>query len=303
MGVLSSLVQSVKSAFSTPTEQARSGFTTLTEYSPHFTAWDGNLYEQAQTRAIVERIAIACSKLKPEFVVPDNSGGSIPRVQRLFTSWPNDMMTWPDFLKRTATILFVDTVCYIIPGYDRDRNITSLWPLKPRHTEVVDYQGEPWIRFHLSTGETQAFPFYDVAIMTRFQLESDIFGGGNMPLTPTLRLMDAQRQAEEVALKTGADIRFIGKLSGMVHERDMEKKRTRFSESNLSTANQSGLLIYDQTFEDIKQISSEHFVADKDALERIDKALYAYFGINEKILNNSYDEADCRRRSTTRPRR
>lgn len=282
----------VKSLFAKPTSDYRSSYKTFTEYSPSFTSWDGSLYEQALTRAIVERIATACSKLKPEFVTPEGSGGSVPRIQRLIASWPNDMMTWPAFLKRCATIYYVDTTLFIVPEYDaRDRStIVGIWPLKPSYTELVEYEGEPWLRFHLPTGDVQAFPFYDVVILTRFQYESDVFGGGNIPLTPTLRLMDAQRQAEEIALKTGADIRFIGKLSGMVHEKDMERKRDRFSETNLSRSNKSGLLLYDQTFENIEQIKSEHYTVDPDEMKRIENALYAYFGINEDILYNKYDE-------------
>lgn len=274
-------------------QQVAGGYRTFTEYSPAFTSWDGSLYEQALTRAIVERIATACSKLKPEFVTPEGSGGSLPRIQRLMASWPNDMMTWPAFLKRCATIYYVETTLFIVPEYDaRDREtIVGIWPLKPSYTELVEFEGEPWLRFHLVTGEIQAFPFYDVVILTRFQYESDVFGGGNVPLTPTLRLMDAQRQAEEIALKTGADIRFIGKLSGMVHERDMEKKRNRFSETNLGPSNRSGLMLYDQTFESVDQIKSEHYTVDPDEMKRIENALYAYFGINEDILYNKYDEA------------
>ena len=269
------------------------GYKTFTEYSPAFTSWDGSMYEHLQTRAIVECIATWCSKGKPEFVTPDGSKGSIPRVQRLFETWPNDLMDWPTFIRRVITLYLVETTAYIVPGYDpRDGSINSLWPMKPSYVEVVEYEGEPWMRFHLINGDVQAFPYYDVGILTRFQLDSDIFGGGNTPLTPTLRLMDAQRQAEEIALKTGADIRFVGKLSGMVHEKDMERKRNRFSESNLGPNNKSGLLIYDQTFENISQIKNENFTIDPEEMERIDKALYSYFGINEHILHNCFTEAE-----------
>ena len=268
------------------------GYKTFTEYSPSFTSWDGTVYEYSKTRAIIERIAISCSKLKPEFVTPDNSGGALPRVQRMVQSFPNDMMTWPELLKRSATILYVDTVCYIVPQYDsRDVNaVIGLWPMKPLYTQLVEYEGEPWLRFHLPNGETQAFPFYDVAILTRFQLDSDIFGGGNMPLTPTLRLMDAQRQAEEIALKTGADIRFIGKMTTPMQEDDLRRYRDRFARDNFGPSNKSALLLHDTRIDQLQQLKNENFTIDTEEMERIDKALYSYFGINEKILNSEYDE-------------
>jgi hypothetical protein len=202
------------------------------------------------------------------------------------------MQTWPDFLRVVSTRLFMDNVAYIVPGYDeRDRGIVALYSLKPSFAEVVEYNGEPWWRFHLTTGEIQAFPFYDVAILTRFQYKSDIFGSNNEPLTPTLRLMDAQRQAEEIALQTSADIRFIGKLSGLVHEKEMDKKRKRFSDSNLGPSNTSALMVYDQTWEDITQLKTDnHYTVDPEEMERINKALYAYFGVNEKILRSEFDE-------------
>lgn len=295
MGLADRLIpQSLKGAFSKPTEQrAVQGFKTFTEYTPTFSSFNGSIYEKDQTRAIIECIATSCSKLKPEFVTPEGSAGSLPRVQRLVTSWPNDMQTWDEFLKLVVSRLLVDTTAYIVPGYDeRDHGVVALYSMKPSYAEVIEYDGEPWIRFHLPVGEPQAFPFYDVAILTRFQMESDIFGGGNRPLTPTLRLMDAQRQAEEIALQTGADIRFIGKLTTITHEDDVRKKRDRFAESNLSSANKSGLMLYDSTIEDLKQVQSQHYTIDPEEMERIDKSLYAYFTINEKILNGSYTEQE-----------
>jgi hypothetical protein len=281
-----------KALFKGSQNQVSQSFKTFTEYSPVFSSWEGSLYEQAQTRAIIERIASACSKAKPEFVTPEGSGGSVPRIQRLFTSNPNDMDTWPKFIRRVMTILLTDTTAFVVPGYDRDGNIISLWALKPTYTEIVEYQGEPYIRFRLPVGEVAAYPFYDVAILTRFQLESDVFGGGNTPLTPTLRLMDAQRQAEEIALKTGADIRFVGKMTTNMQDAAMERYRDRFAEKNFGPGNKSRLVLYDNRMDDLKQIEQQHYTVDPDEMARIDKALYSYFGINEKILTNSYNEAE-----------
>jgi HK97 family phage portal protein len=267
------------------------GYKTFTEWAPRFASWDGSLYEEAQTRAIVECISTHCAKLKPEFVTPEGSGGSLPRVQRLFTSNPNEMQTWPDFIKAVITNLLLDTTSYIVPGYDRDGNIVALWPMKPSYTEVIEYDGEPWLRFHTDTGDVQAFPFYDVAIVTRFQLDSDIFGGGNRPLTPTLRLMDAQRQAEEIALKTGADIRFVGKVVTNMHEDDLTRFRDRFSQSNFGSDNKSALVLYDNRIDSLQQIDQDHFTIEPEEMERIDKALYQYFTINESILKGDFTEA------------
>lgn len=276
--------------FSDSPATTSTGFQTFTESAPHFSAFDGTLYEQLQTRAIVERIASSCSKLKPEFVTPEGSAGVSPRVQRLFETWPNDEMSWPDFLRRLATILYSDTTAYVVPQLDADYRVIGLYPLKPVSADVVEYEGEPYIVFHMLNGETQVFGYYQVGILTRFQLYSDVFGGGNVPLTPTLRLMDAQRQAEELALKNGARIRFIGKLAGLVKPEHMDQKRQKFGEANLGPRNTSGMMVYDNTWETVTQINEQHFTIDEAEMARIDKMLYVYFGINEHILTNDYTE-------------
>lgn len=291
MGFLSKLVPaSWRRKTPQDTLTSTTGFKTFTETAPTFSAWDGSLYEMAQTRAIVERIAVACSKLKPEFVMPEGGTGVNPRVQKLFETWPNDEMTWPDFLRRLATILFTDTTAYVVPQLDRDYRVIGLYPLKPASADVIEYEDEPYIMFHMMNGDIQVFGFYQVGILTRFQLYSDIFGGKNIPLTSTLRLMDAQRQAEELALKNGARIRFIGKLVGLVQPDQMDKKREKFGEANLGPTNTSGMMVYDNTWESIQQIKEQSYTIDESEMDRIDKALYTYFGINEHILTNDYTE-------------
>ena len=294
MGILDKIIpSSLRRAIMGNEQVYAQGYKTFTEYAPRFSKWEGNLYSQEKIRAIVERIALACSKLKPEFVTPDGSNGSAPRLQRLVTSQPNTMMSWPTFLKRVATLYYVKTTAFVVPGYDEDGIITSLWPLNPYHAELIDLDGEPWLRFDLPNGEVCAYPFQDVVILTRFQMDSDVFGGGNEPLMATLRLMDAQRQAEENALQSSADIRFIGRVATTMHADDLQKKRDKFADDNLNpSVNTHGLLLYDQSIEDLKQIEPKHYVIDADEMARIDKTLYEYFGINEKILTNSYDEQE-----------
>lgn len=262
-----------------------SAFKTVTEYQPVFDAWNGEIYEQQLIRATIERIATACSKLRPEVI-----GSAKPRVARAFETSPSQFMTWPRFLAYCATIFYNDTNLFIVPAYKPGTDtVTGIYPLRPSYTEVVDYGGEPWYRFNLPTGDVLAIEMSKVCHLARFQYESDIFGGGNC-LDSTLSLMKAQEQAEKTAMQNGATIRFIGSLNGQVREEDMEKKRDRFTEQNLSRANTSGLMVYDATFNDVKQIEPKNWTIPTDEMRRIQDDVFFYFGMNEAILTNSYDE-------------
>lgn len=263
------------------------GYATFTETVPTFSAWDGSLYDHPMTRAAIERFAVACSKLKPEFV---GSKTCKPNVRKLLQTWPNEIMTWPTFLARAATIYEMDTTLFIVPGLDRDLRTVALFPLKPIYTEIAEYQGEPWCIFHMATGDTLAIEYARCGVVSKFQYLSDFFGSGNDVMDPVLRLMDTQRQAEEQAVQNGARIRFIGRVTGMTHGDDLNRKREQFYIDNLSAKNYTGLMVYDNTFQDIQQVNEQRFIIDEDEMSRVSSQVYSYFGINENILQNNYDE-------------
>lgn len=265
----------------------RDSYATFTETVPTFSVWDGSLYDHPLTRAAIERFAVACSKLKPEFVGTETCK---PNVRKLFETWPNDLMTWPTFLARAATIYEMDTTLFVVPGLDRDLRTVALFPVKPLYTEIAEYQGEPWCIFHMVTGDVMAIEFSRCAVVTKFQYQSDFFGSGNDVMNPVLALIDSQRQAEEQAVKNGARIRFIGRITGMTHGDDLNKKREQFYIDNLSARNYTGLMVYDNTFQDIQQVNEQRFIIDESEMERVASQVYDYFGINEAILQNNYDE-------------
>ena len=280
MGILDKLLKK-------PKRQPSAGapfFKTITEYSPAFSTFGGSVYEEELTRAAIDRFATGCSRLKPEI-----EGTAMPRMARAIESSPNRFETWPRFLYRLATILECDTTAYIVPSYDPNFNINGIWNLKPDMVEIVEYGGEPWMRFHLRTGDKMAIELDNVCILSKYQYDSDFFGTENA-LDNTLRLMDAQSKAQMDAIRSGAAIRFVGSLSGQVREEDISKKRERFSEENLSDANKSGIMLYDTTFSNVEQVKPYNYTIDADEMKRIETSVYNYFGINEDILQNHFNE-------------
>lgn len=260
-------------------------FQSFTEYAPAFTTWRGGVYEQALTRAIIERHASACSKLKPEVM-----GSAKPRVARLFRGQPNPYMTWPQFLARCATVLDVDTTCAVVPSLDSSLSVTGLYPLKFDSAEVFELDGEAWVHFQLASGDDPVIELSRIVLLTSFQYESDFFGGGNKPIDPTLKLLDVQDQAQEQAVRNGSNIRFIGRVSGLMDRKKLKEKRDEFAEDNLSSQNTSGLMLYDATVQELKQVDAQRYVIDADELAAIEANAFNYFGMSKSILQNDFDE-------------
>lgn len=261
------------------------GFRTFTESAPSFSAWSGEIYQQELTRAAIERFATACSKLKPEI-----EGNAKPSVNRVIKTRPNQTMTWPTFLKRAAALYDSDGTSFVVPVFARDmETITGFYPLKCEYAEVVESAGNPWVRFTFATGESTALLLDEVCILSKFQVSSDFFGEENC-LDKTLALIDAQNQAQDAAIRNGAKIRFIASVPGMVRVEELEAKRKAFLESNFGSDNNGGVMVHDQTFLEVKQVEPQSYTLSTDEMDRIEKNVCNYFGINENVLQANFNE-------------
>lgn len=267
-------------------KQIQGYFKMLSGYTPIFTSYEGGVYEMELTRAAIHAIATQCSKLKPEV-----RGTAYKELGRKLQFKPNSFMDTTKFLYRLATILHVQNTAFIVPITDETGEyITGYYPILPSMCEVVEYQEEPWLRYTFSNGKKAAIEFHRVGIMTQFQYKHDFFGENNAALYPTMQLMHTQNQGIIEGVKQSANIRFMAKLANIFKSSDIAAERKRFTEENLSAENNSGVLMFDNKYADVKQIISKPFIIDSAQVDHIKNNVYNYFGVNEKILQNSFNE-------------
>ena len=272
--------------FHRPQVKAVNGyFSTFTAYQPSFTSWTGGIYEAELTRSIIESGANHASKLKPEIQgVAQSQATASLRYQ------PNPWMTTPQFLKRIYTMLQVNDTALIIPIFAED-NVTQVgyYPVLPNSCTAYDVDGELWLGLDFPTGQTVYVEWSRCGVMTRHQYRDDLFGDGTNVLNPTLELLQAQNEGEQEAIKQGASIRFIGKLSQNRNEEDQEDARKRFNRQ-LAPENSGGIAVYDRLFDEVTQITPSSYTVDAEQMERIEKAAYRFFGMSEDVVLNRADE-------------
>jgi hypothetical protein len=274
--------------FSKPAQEQKVNgyFKTLNAYTPVFSTYNGGLYEMELTRAAIHSFASSCSKLKPEI-----TGSAYKNLEKTLQFKPNPYMDTSKFIYRLATILSVNTTAFIIPLYGNDyESIVGYYPLLPQRTEIVDVNGEPWLRYSFNNGQKASIELSRVGILTNYQYSDDFFGSGNSALMPTLNLLDIQKQGIEEGIKQSAMIRFIAKLGQTLRPEDIKAERDRFSSDNLSADNTSGVMMFDQKYSDVQQIDSKPFIVDAEQMKLIQTNVYNYFGVNENILQNNYNE-------------
>lgn len=258
-------------------------FKTLNAYRPVFHDWNGSIYESELVRAAIHALAAHTSKMNVKI-----HGSARPTLQTKLKAAPNEWQTWSQFLYRLRTILEVNNTAFIVPVIDQYDETTGIYALLPERCEFVEYNGTVYLRYRFSTGETASIEKERCGILTKHQYKHDLIGESNKALTPTMALLDIQNQGIREGVKSAATYTFMAKLNNFSLASDLAKERKRFSEENLRTdSDASGLLLFPNTYSDIKQIESKPFVVDDKQMALIDENIFSYFGVNRAVIQNS----------------
>lgn len=264
--------------------QAGQTFRMISAYEPVFRDWRGEIYESLLVRAAIDARARHVSKLKVEFL-----GTAKPDLCTRLRKRPNPWYTWSQMMYRISTILDCCNNCIIVPIYDADLVKIGFFPVLPSSCKIVTYKDEYWIRYDFLNGKQHAAcKLSECAILTKYQFKNDFFGSSNAPLDGTMDLIDIQRQGIKEAIKSTSSYKFMAKLSNFTKMSDLQAEREAFTEAAFGKeAKKSGVLLFPNTYGDIKQIDIKPWTPDRDQMEYINKHVFDYFGVNEKILQNS----------------
>lgn len=262
-------------------KSAQTFFKELNGYTPSFNSWGGQLYESELVRSSVDAIARHSSKLKIA-----TKGNAKKEMKKRLIKAPNTFQTWGQFLYRTATVLNMQGTAFIVPEFGAFDEVLGVHVIKPNAWALVKVEknNEPWVRFTFDGGRVASARLAEVGILTRFQYEDDFFGTKNNALSETMELINIQNQGINEATKSSASYRFMAKVTNFTKPEDLANERKRFSRENLE--NGGGLLLFPNTYGDIKQITSTPYTIDTPQRELIQKNVFNYFGVNEEILQN-----------------
>lgn len=271
-----------------PQGQFKGKFTMLNGYEPKFTTWNGGIYESELIRSAINARAVHISKLKFE-----SQGAARPMLQGKLKKGPNEIQTWSQFLYRLSTVLDVHNTAFIIPIYDKFGEISGIFCPLPANCEVVQYGDVPYLRYEFRWGEKAAIELEYCGILTKFQYKNDLMGENNHALYPTMDLIHMQNQGIQEAVKSSATYRFYAQVNNFSKADDLANERKRFSEENFSKdAQGGGLLLFPNTYSNINQVKSSPYTVAADEMKLIEKNVYQYFMVNEKILQNeAYGDA------------
>lgn len=261
-------------------------FKLLTAYEPIFHDHIGSVYESALVRSAIEAKARHISKLKVEL-----QGEAQPNLKARLKHKPNDWMTYPQFLARCSTILDCTNNLFIVPVQNEYLETIGFFPVLPERVSLVeDKKGKLWLKYKFINNQTGIVEFDRCAYLNKHQFKSDFYGESNNALRSTMDLIAINEQGIEEAVKNSASYRFMARVSNFTAPEDLAEERMRFSRENLKAENgNGGLLLFPNTYTDIKQLENSPYTPDEKQMQLIKDNVFDYFGINEDVIQGKAD--------------
>ena len=138
-------------------------------------------------------------------------GSALKSLEKTLQHKPNYFMDTTKFIKRLATYVAVEHTAFIIPIEDEYGRLCGWYPLRAERCEVVESEGQLYLRYLFANGSYGAIEFERVGIMTDFEYKDDLFGEDNSTLAPTMQLIHTQNEGIINAVKKFGKYPFSGK--------------------------------------------------------------------------------------------
>jgi len=267
----------------------RDYFKVLNAYNPCFTTFEGSVYEMELTRSAIHAIATHSSKL----IATVKGSASTKEFKSMLKYKPNALMDTSKYLYRIATALNVSNTAFIVPLYDKYGQINGFYPLCTEKCEIrKDESGRAYLRYEIQDGKYAAIELERAGRMIQMQDKSEILGASNRVMLPTMQMLSTNNQSMMEGAKNSASLRFMARIATVLKPEQIKEERKRFVEENLSVENSNGVLLFDQKYEDVKQISSTPYAVPEGQMSQIRENVFDYFGVNQNILQNKFTSSE-----------
>lgn len=266
------------------------GFQLLTtSYRPVHTDYYGSIYENALVRSAVEATARHISKLKIEL-----QGSAQQKLKNRLKHYPNQWQTWSQFLARCSTILEITNNLFIVPVHDEKTwEIIGYFPVLPEKVELVeDKNGDLWLKYRFKNNQYGAERFDKCAYLCKHQYQNDLFGEDNKALSATMDLIAVQEASIKNAVENSNNYRFIAEVSNFTDPEDLKDERKRFTEYNLKGEDTDGVLLFPNTYTNVREVNSKYYAVDTEQMNYIKTNVFDYFGTNENVLQGKATSAE-----------
>ena len=276
-----------------PKDILQTQFQLLSGWNTQFTTLQEGTYNSKVARQAIDRIATHCAKLVPKHIQTDITNNIKGEINFLLSNQPNPIMNTFDFIYRIISLLYTDCNAFVFIAKDKTGFITGFYPVLATNYELLQSaDGTMYLQFDFVNGQTYTIPYLELIHLRLFYNKNDIFGMSNRVLNTDLETAHTASEGINNAIKTTSNLKGILKYgNSMLKEKDLQNNKEKFVKDFLNLENESGIAALDAKAE-FQEVNLKPITLDKDQLERVNYNIFDYFGISEKIINNSFTEEE-----------
>ena len=267
----------------------------INSYTSFITNYNAEIYNDLSVRSCVDTIARHVAKLKPVHIIQDENGRNAQKssINSLLANRPNIYMSTSDFLYKIASQLLYYGNAFVYIQKDNKQNINGFYPIDFTSCELKEYDNNLYLKFNFNNAKNIVIPYTDIIHIRRNYSTHDLLGqDAYKPLLETLTNLSKSRQSISNKVENGGKISGILKLSGMVSQSEWKTKAELFADWFKSSTSKSGGVATIDSTADFIPVCTKAESAEEAQLKYLQSEVYSYFGINEAIVNGSYNETE-----------
>ena len=265
----------------------------LSSTSSAFTPWDGNIYNNDIVRSCIRPKERAVGKLRPihirnvenDIIVNPNS--SIKMLLR----FPNEYMSMQKLLEKLIIQRELTHNAFALIQRDTLNRPIAIFPIPSSNAEILEYKDNIFLKFRFYTGKTMTVPYEDIIHLRKDYNDNDFYGSsGNNALNNIMQVLDTTDKGIVKSIKNSSVIKWLMKFTSVLRKEDRDEQIQLFVDNYLDiNKNEVPVAPIDPRYS-IEQVKENNYIPNGDIMEKYEKRLKSYFGVNDSIINNSFTE-------------
>ena len=268
-------------------------FQLLSGWNTQFSTLPEGTYNSKVARQAIDRIATHCAKLVPKHIQGNITNNIKGDINFLLSNQPNPIMNTFDFIYRIIfySRLRISLLVYI--AKDNTGFITGFYPVLATTYELLQgADGTMYLQFDFVNGQTYMIPYLELIHLRLFYNRNDLFGMSNRVLQTDLNTADTVSQGIDKAIKTTSNLKGILQYeNSMLKNKDLVKTKDEFVKDFLNMDNEGGIAALDAKAK-FQEVNLKPITLDNEQLKQVNYNIFDYFGVSEKIINNSFTEEE-----------
>lgn len=268
-------------------------FQLLSGWNTQFSTLPEGTYNSKVARQVIDRIATHCAKLVPKHIQRNITNNIKGDINFLLSNQPNPLMNTFDFIYRIISLLYTDCNAFVYIAKDKTGFITGFYPVLATTYELLQgADGTIYLQFNFVNGQTYTIPYLELIHLRLFYNRNDVFGMSNRVLKTDLDTAHTSSEGIKKAIETTSNLKGILQYeNSMLKNKDLVKTKDDFVKDFLNMDNEGGIAALDAKAKFVP-VELKPITLDNEQLKQVNYNIFDYFGISEKIINNSFTEEE-----------